>query len=128
MFGALTFFSFFWNGLAKLGRGARGESEIACFTLPWRAGQSHMGIERRTKRNRLWNKSTRKGCDSQFVHAHAIPLPWRGRVAHRRCAGWGARRRRDSQRAARAFTPTRRASRRDRPPPGGGGWEDARGG
>jgi hypothetical protein len=48
-------------------------------------------------------------------------LPWRGRVAHRRCAGWGARRRRDSQRAARAFTPSRRASRVDLPPPGEGG-------
>jgi hypothetical protein len=38
-------------------------------------------------------------------------LPWRGRVAHRRCAGWGARRCRESQRAMRAFTPSRRPSR-----------------
>src|SRR5580700_8366957 len=47
-------------------------------------------------------------------------LPCRGRVAARRDAGWGARRRRESQRATRAFTPTRRASRVDLPPPGEG--------
>jgi hypothetical protein len=51
------------------------------------------------------------------------PLAWRGQFsvcAFRRDAGWGARRRRDSQRATRAFTPTRRASRVDLPPPGEG--------
>src|SRR5579862_815699 len=51
-------------------------------------------------------------------------LPWRGRVASRRDAGWGARRRRDSQRTARAFTPSRRPSGGDLPPPGEG--EDKR--
>src|SRR6202035_890282 len=51
----------------------------------------------------------------------SFTLPWRGRVAHRRCAGWGARRCRGSQRAARAFTPTRRPSGVDLPPPGEGG-------
>ena len=64
----------------------------------------------------LWSaqlgRGRRRGNESA-----CFTLPCRGRVAHRRCAGWGARRCRDSQRAARAFTPTRRASRVDLSPP-----------
>ena len=30
----MTFFFLFWNGLAKLGRGARRENEVARFTSP----------------------------------------------------------------------------------------------
>src|SRR5580700_1170295 len=58
-----------------------------------------------------------RGCAARTI---SFTLPWRGRVAARRDAGWGARRCRDSQRATRAFTPSRRASRVDLPPPGEG--------
>jgi hypothetical protein len=58
----------------------RREKRIAHFTLPCRAGQSHVGIEKRTKRNRLWNKSTKKGLRFSVRSAYAIPLPERGRI------------------------------------------------
>jgi hypothetical protein len=48
------------------------------------------GEQRRTKTNHPRNKSTKKGCDSQFVHAHAIRLPLWGGVGVgvvRFCAG-----------------------------------------
>jgi hypothetical protein len=45
---------------------------------PSRAGQLHVGIERRTKRNRLWNKLTKKGVRFLVRSAYAIPLPSRG--------------------------------------------------
>jgi len=48
-------------------------------------------------------------------------LPWRGRVAHRRCAGWGARRCRESQRACARFHPIPPRFAR-RPSPSRGRW------
>src|SRR5580700_10601342 len=67
----------------------------------------------------LWSAKPGRGLRRGNESA-CFTLPCRGRVAARRDAGWGARRCRDSQRALRAFTPTRRASRADLPPPGEG--------
>jgi hypothetical protein len=48
-------------------------------------------------------------------------LPCRGRVAHRRCAEWGARRCRESQRAYARFHPNPPRFAR-RPSPSRGRW------
>src|SRR5580658_5528817 len=77
------------SGWGDLARTAPPRLRFARRPSPCRAGQSHMGIEKRTKRNRLWNKSTEKGLRFPVRSAYAIPLPLQGRVKSGR--GFGDR-------------------------------------
>ena len=86
---------------------------------------------RRQKLGGFGRQNSGAGASRERDHLFHPPLEGEGRAPNGsgpsgrpdgrlRCAGWGARRCRDLQRAMRALTPSRRASRGDLPPPGEG--------